>query len=93
MTLDCPVVHPVHATLLKYSKHPSIIRFKERANETDKFIFQAFEYSGVWDEISHFNINKKTSENIPAHKQNDLRAFFQQGNSHCKLDDTIKHFS
>ena len=66
MTLDVPLVHQVHATILRYSKHPSIIRIKERANETNKF-FKAFKYSELWDEVNRLNTSKKTRGDIPAH--------------------------
>ena len=52
---------------MRYSKHPSIIRIKERANDTNKFAFQAFEYSEVWDEIKRLNIRNRRSGNIPPH--------------------------
>ena len=67
ITIDGPIEHPVHAAILRYSRHPSIIRIKERANDTNKFAFQAFEYSEVWDEINHPNIRKKTNVDIPSH--------------------------
>ena len=35
--IDSPIEHPVHAAILRYSTHPSIIRIKERANDTNKF--------------------------------------------------------
>ena len=62
-----PIEHPVDAAILRYSKHPSIIRIKERVNDANKFVFQTFEYSEVWDEINHLNIRKKTSGDIPSH--------------------------
>ena len=55
MTLDGPLVHPVHAARLRYSKHPNIIRIKERTNETNNIAFQDFEYSEVWGEINRLN--------------------------------------
>ena len=33
LTIDGQLEHPVHAAILRYSKHPSIIRIKERAND------------------------------------------------------------
>ena len=65
--IDGPIEHSVHAAILRYSKHPSIIRIKERENYTNKSAFQAFEYSEVWDEINHLNIRNKTSGDIPSH--------------------------
>ena len=35
---------------------PSNIRVKVRANDTNKFAFQASEYSEVWDEINRLSI-------------------------------------
>ena len=61
ITIDDPIEHPGHAAILRYSKHPSIIRIKERANDTNKLAFQACEYSEVWYEINHLNIRNKTS--------------------------------
>ena len=60
-----PSLHPVHLAVLRYSENPSIIRIKERFNETNKFAFQAFECSEVWDEINHLNATKTTSGDIP----------------------------
>ena len=62
ITIDDPIEHPVDAAILRYSKHPSIIRIKERVNDANEFAFQAFEYSEVWDEINHLNIRKKQVE-------------------------------
>ena len=59
--------HPLHAAILRYSRHPNTIRIKQRVNDTNKFAFQASEYSEVWDEINHINIRKKTSRHIPSH--------------------------
>ena len=67
MTISDPSLHPVHRAVLRYSEHPSIIRIKERVTETNKFAFQAFEFSEVWDEINHLNTTKKTSGDIPTH--------------------------
>ena len=67
ITIDGPIKDPVNDAILRYSKHPSIIRIKERANDTYKFAFQAFEYSEVRDAINHLNIRKKTSGDIPSH--------------------------
>ena len=52
VTIHGPLEHPVHAAILRYSKHTSIIRIKERANDTNRFAFQAFKYSEVWHEIN-----------------------------------------
>ena len=49
VTIHGPLEHPVHAAILKYTKHQSIIRIKERANDTNRFAFQAFVYSEVWE--------------------------------------------
>lgn len=45
MTTDGPLVHSIHTDILRYDKHPSIIRIKEMTNEVNKFVFQALEYS------------------------------------------------
>ena len=49
VTIHGPLEHPVHAAILRYTKHPSIIPIKKRANDTYKFAFQAFVHSEVWE--------------------------------------------
>ena len=60
-----PSLHPVHLAVLRYSEHRSIIRIEDRVNETNKFAFQAFEFSELWDEINHLNATKTASGDIP----------------------------
>ena len=65
--MDSPLEHPVHAAILRSSKHRSIIRIKKRVNDTNKFTFLAIEFSEVWDEINHLYIKKKGSGDTPTH--------------------------
>ena len=35
ITIDGPIEHPLHSAILRFSKHPSIIRIKERVSDTN----------------------------------------------------------
>ena len=54
-------------TILKFNKHPSIIKIRENMNTNDSFSFSNTSLNNIESKITNLNINKPTtSNNIPA---------------------------
>ena len=54
-------------TILKFKKHPSIIKIKEKMNTDETFSFSNASLNNIENKISNLNINKPTTfNNIPA---------------------------
>ena len=66
-------------TILKFKKHPSIIKIKEKMNTDDTFSFSNASLNNIKNKIGNLNINKPTTfNNIPAKILVDCKDIYSQ---------------